>query len=54
MPVVAVTGARKTGKSTRVRELEAAGPRLYVTLDHLATLGNAQRIRTRSCGERRP
>jgi uncharacterized protein len=42
MPVVVVTGARQTGKSTLVRELEAAGPRLYVTLDDLETLGQAQ------------
>jgi hypothetical protein len=43
MPVVVVTGARQTGKSTLVRELEAAGPRLYVTLDDLDALGQAQR-----------
>jgi hypothetical protein len=43
MPVVVVTGARQTGKSTLVRELEAAGPRLYVTLDDLDALAQAQR-----------
>ncbi len=34
MPVVVVTGARQTGKSTLVREL-ATDDRLYFTLDDL-------------------
>jgi hypothetical protein len=42
MPVVVVTGARQTGKSTLVRELAPAGERLYLTLDDLDILGQAR------------
>jgi hypothetical protein len=41
MPVVVVSGARQTGKSTLVRDL-AAGDRLYLTLDDLDVLEQAQ------------
>jgi predicted AAA+ superfamily ATPase len=34
-PVVVITGARQTGKSTLARTVELTGHRLYVTLDHL-------------------
>src|SRR5688500_10985258 len=39
MPVVVVTGARQTGKSTLVRHLP--GPREYITLDDLDVLARA-------------
>ncbi|HET8796628.1 MAG TPA: ATP-binding protein, partial [Thermoanaerobaculia bacterium] len=42
MPVVVVTGARQTGKSTLVRDL-AADDRLYLTLDDLDVLEQARR-----------
>jgi predicted AAA+ superfamily ATPase len=42
MPVVVVTGARQTGKSTLVRELAPPEQRLYLTLDDLDILGQAQ------------
>lgn len=41
-PVVVVTGARQTGKSTLARELGGAG-RTYLTLDDLDVLDQAQR-----------
>jgi predicted AAA+ superfamily ATPase len=40
MPVVVVTGARQTGKSTLVREL-ASDDRLYLTLDDIDVLDQA-------------
>lgn len=43
MPVVVVTGARQTGKSTLVREL-AAEPRGYFSLDDFEVLSQAQRV----------
>jgi len=43
MPVVVVTGARQTGKSTLVRDLASAGQRLYLTLDDLDVLDQAKR-----------
>lgn len=43
MPVVVVTGARQTGKSTLVRDLTPAGDRLYLTLDDLDVLDQAKR-----------
>jgi predicted AAA+ superfamily ATPase len=42
MPVVVVTGARQTGKTTLLRDLQAAGPRTYLSLDDLDTLGQAR------------
>ena len=42
-PVVVVTGARQTGKSTLVRELYAGEPRLYVSLDDIDVLGQAEK-----------
>src|SRR5439155_11172129 len=42
MPVVVVTGARQTGKTTLVREQAPSGERLYLTLDDLDVLGQAQ------------
>lgn len=42
MPVVVVTGARQTGKSTLVRDLSSAGDRLYLTLDDLDVLEQAK------------
>jgi uncharacterized protein len=42
MPVVVVTGARQTGKSTLVQEL-AAGPRRYLSLDDLEVAEAARR-----------
>lgn len=42
-PVVVVTGARQTGKSTLVRELLAEERRLYVTLDDLDVREQADR-----------
>lgn len=42
MPVVVVTGARQTGKSTLVRSLGEAETRRYVTLDSLASLDQAR------------
>lgn len=42
-PVVVVTGARQTGKSTLVRELLADDDRLYVTLDDIAVRDQADR-----------
>ena len=41
MPVVVVTGARQTGKTTLVRELGPRGDRLYVTLDDMDVLEQA-------------
>jgi uncharacterized protein len=41
MPIVVVTGARQTGKSTLVREFESAADRLYLTLDDLDVLDQA-------------
>ena len=43
MPVVVVTGARQTGKSTLVRDLSSMGERLYLTLDDLDVLEQAKR-----------
>lgn len=43
MPVVIVTGARQTGKSTLVRELAWKSDRLYLTLDDLDVLEQARR-----------
>ncbi|MCG3135175.1 MAG: hypothetical protein HMLKMBBP_02681 [Planctomycetes bacterium] len=42
MPVVVVTGARQTGKSTLVRALPEAPPRRYENLDSLGTLDRAR------------
>ena len=42
MPVVVVTGARQTGKSTLVRKLAPARERLYLTLDDLDILDQAR------------
>lgn len=42
-PVVVVTGARQTGKSTLVRLPEVRGDRLYLTLDDLDVLDQAER-----------
>lgn len=41
-PVVVVTGARQTGKSTLVRSIESAGRRLYLTLDDIEVRGDAE------------
>ncbi|MBM3789522.1 MAG: ATP-binding protein [Acidobacteria bacterium] len=41
-PVVVLTGARQTGKSTLVQHLPSAGSRLYRTLDDFVTLARAQ------------
>jgi predicted AAA+ superfamily ATPase len=43
MPVVVVTGARQTGKSTLVRDLAPSADRLYLTLDDLDTLRQLRR-----------
>ena len=43
MPVVVVSGARQTGKSTLVRDLVSATDRLYLTLDDLDVLEQARR-----------
>ena len=43
MPVVVVTGARQTGKTTLVRHLEPAKGRHFVTLDSLGALDQARR-----------
>ncbi len=43
MPVVIVTGARQTGKSTLVRELVTSADRVYLTLDDLDVLEQATR-----------
>jgi predicted AAA+ superfamily ATPase len=40
-PVVVITGARQTGKSTLARAVEPKGDRLYVTLDDLDVRGDA-------------
>ncbi len=42
MPVVVVTVARQTGKSTLVRDLAPSADRLYLTLDDLDTLAQAR------------
>lgn len=42
-PVIVVTGARQTGKSTLVRELLSEENRLYVTLDDLDVRDQAER-----------
>ena len=42
-PVVVVTGARQTGKSTLVRNLPSAASRSYATLDDMEILARAQR-----------
>ena len=42
MPVIVVSGARQTGKSTLVRELLPGPDRLYLTLDDLDVLGQAR------------
>ncbi|MDI7268107.1 MAG: ATP-binding protein [Myxococcota bacterium] len=42
-PVVIVTGARQTGKTTMVRHLPSARTRHYVSLDDLRVLDRAQR-----------
>ncbi len=42
-PVVVVTGARQTGKSTLVRHLAAESGHEYLTLDDLETLDRARR-----------
>lgn len=41
-PVVIVTGARQTGKSTLVRFPEILADRAYITLDDLAALDQAE------------
>ncbi|HEX6086755.1 MAG TPA: ATP-binding protein [Thermoanaerobaculia bacterium] len=43
MPVVVVSGARQTGKSTLVRDLVSAADRVYLTLDDLDVLEQAVR-----------
>jgi predicted AAA+ superfamily ATPase len=43
MPVVVITGARQTGKSTLVREMAPPGERAYRTLDDLDVLDLARR-----------
>ena len=43
MPVVVVTGARQAGKTTLVRELVRESGRLYLTLDDLDVLEQAER-----------
>ncbi|HVR74895.1 MAG TPA: ATP-binding protein [Planctomycetota bacterium] len=43
MPVVAITGARQTGKTTLVRSFGGGGEREYLTLDSLTTLDQARR-----------
>jgi predicted AAA+ superfamily ATPase len=43
MPVVVVTGARQAGKTTLVRELSPDPGRLYLTLDDLDVLDQAER-----------
>lgn len=42
-PVVVVTGARQTGKTTLVRDLLASRDRRFLTLDDLAVLDRAER-----------
>jgi predicted AAA+ superfamily ATPase len=42
-PVVVITGARQTGKSTLVQNLASAVSRSYATLDEMETLERAQR-----------
>ncbi|NJL26708.1 MAG: ATP-binding protein [Thermoanaerobaculia bacterium] len=42
-PVVVITGARQTGKSTLARRLAPGGERTYLTLDDLETLDRARR-----------
>jgi hypothetical protein len=42
MPVIVVSGARQTGKSTLVRELLPGPDRLYLTLDDLDVRGQAR------------
>jgi len=46
MPVVVVTGARQTGKTTLVRSLPKAEMRRYVSLDSLTALDRAGRSRS--------
>src|SRR5262245_50037092 len=41
MPVVVITGARQTGKTTLVKELAPESGRLYLTLDDLDVLEQA-------------
>ncbi|MGH7824435.1 MAG: ATP-binding protein [Candidatus Binatia bacterium] len=43
-PVVVVTGATQTGKSTLVQNLPSAGTRVYLTLDDLDILARAERF----------
>ena len=43
-PVVVLTGARQTGKSTLVQHLPSAGTRLYRTLDDFDVLARAQQV----------
>lgn len=43
-PVVVVTGARQTGKTTLVRTLGPRAKRLYLTLDDLDTLADAEAV----------
>ncbi len=40
-PVVVLTGARQTGKSTLVKALETAAARRYITLDTAVSRGLA-------------
>jgi uncharacterized protein len=42
-PVVIVTGARQTGKSTLVQHLPSSAPRSYLTLDDIDVLARAER-----------
>ncbi len=42
MPVVVVTGARQTGKTTLVRDLGPQDDRLYLTLDDLDLVEQAE------------
>lgn len=42
MPVIVVSGARQTGKSTLVRELVPGADRRYLTLDDIDVLGQAR------------
>jgi predicted AAA+ superfamily ATPase len=42
-PVVVLTGARQTGKTTLVRSFDGSGERAFATLDSLTTLDRARR-----------
>jgi predicted AAA+ superfamily ATPase len=53
-PVVVLSGARQTGKTTLVRSLAALRDRPYLTLDDLDLRVQADLILTRSSLARRP